>query len=213
MNFFDVECAKIVISKCLGFGIIIGSVLVKLPQIIKIVKGKSGQGISMASVIFELIAISATLSYGYAKAFPFSSYGEGLFLSIQTALVAALVLFYGGNTVGCLGFSILYILIMTFLLSPLVPIEILALFQSINIGISILSKAIQIIANFRNGSTGQLSAITVFLLFAGSITRIFTSIQETGDNLVILSYVMASLFNGILTGQVLYYWNVKHKTE
>ena len=44
---------------------------VKLPQIIKIVNGKSGEGISMASVIFELVAISATLSYGYAKSFPF----------------------------------------------------------------------------------------------------------------------------------------------
>lgn len=74
-------------------------------------------------------------------------------------------------------------------------------------------QMIQIIANFRNSSTGQLSAITIFLLFSGSITRIFTSIQETGDNLVIMSYVMSSLFNGILFAQVVYYWNVKAKTE
>lgn len=211
--FILVECAKIVISKCLGFGIIVGSVLVKLPQIIKIINAKSGEGISMASVIFELIAISATLSYGYAKSFPFSSYGEGLFLAIQTALVAVLVLFYSGKTVQCVLFTVLYTLIMSYLLSPLVSIQILAVFQSINIGIVILSKMIQIIANFRNSSTGQLSAITIFLLFTGSITRIFTSIQETGDNLVIMSYVVSSLLNGILTAQVVYYWNVKTKTE
>lgn len=72
---------------------------------------------------------------------------------------------------------------------------------------------IQIIANFRSSSTGQLSAITIFLLFTGSITRIFTSMQETGDNLIIMSYVMSSLFNGILAAQVVYYWNVKTKTE
>ena len=167
----------------------------------------------MASVIFELVAISATLSYGYAKSFPFSSYGEGLFLAIQTALVAALVLFYGGKTVQCALFTVLYTLIMSYLLSPLVSIQILAVFQSINIGIVILSKMIQIIANFRSSSTGQLSAITIFLLFSGSITRIFTSMQETGDNLVIMSYVMSSLFNGILAAQVVYYWNVKTKTE
>jgi hypothetical protein len=70
----------------------------------------------------------------------FSSYGEGLFLAIQTALVAALVLFYGGKTIQCALFTILYTLIMSYLLSPLVSIQILAVFQSINIGIVILSK-------------------------------------------------------------------------
>ena len=35
----------------------------------------------------------------------------------------------------------------------------------------------QIISNFRNGHTGQLSAITCFLLALGAIARIFTSIQ------------------------------------
>ena len=35
----------------------------------------------------------------------------------------------------------------------------------------------QVIANFRNGHTGQLSAVTVFMLAAGSLARIFTSIQ------------------------------------
>lgn len=80
--------------------------------------------------------------------------------------------------------------------------------------ISLLFQLIQIIANFRNGSTGQLSAITVFLLFAGSVARIFTSIQETGDSLVILTFVVSTVFNGLIAAQVMYYWNVKKaKTE
>lgn len=38
-------------------------------------------------------------------------------------------------------------------------------------------QLIQAMSNFRNGHTGQLSAISVFLLFAGSLARIFTSLQ------------------------------------
>lgn len=38
-------------------------------------------------------------------------------------------------------------------------------------------QLIQVMSNFRNGHTGQLSAISVFLLFAGSLARIFTSLQ------------------------------------
>ncbi|RTG82934.1 uncharacterized protein DC041_0010542 [Schistosoma bovis] len=42
----------------------------------------------------------------------------------------------------------------------------------------------------------------------GSTARIFTSIQETGDNLMIISCILASLCNYILMGQLVYYWNV-----
>jgi hypothetical protein len=42
-----------------------------------------------------------------------------------------------------------------------------------------LCYGFKIIANFRNGHTGQLSAITTFLLALGAIARIFTSIQVT----------------------------------
>lgn len=40
-----------------------------------------------------------------------------------------------------------------------------------------LSQLIQAASNFRNGHTGQLSAVSVFLLFAGSLARIFTTMQ------------------------------------
>ena len=46
-----------------------------------------------------------------------------------------------------------------------------------NIPMIVLGKLIQAVKNFQNGHTGQLSAITVFLLTAGSLARIFTSIQ------------------------------------
>ena len=77
---------------------------------------------------------------------------------------------------------------------------------------------IQIITNFRNGHTGQLSAVTSFLLSLGAIARIFTSIQETGDNVIIMTYVCSSVVNTIIALQVLIYWNsspltIKKKTQ
>ena len=74
-------------------------------------------------------------------------------------------------------------------------------------------QLIQAWANYKNSSTGQLSAITVFLIFAGSLSRIFTSVQETGDELVIAMYICSSFFNGILAGQIVYYSKVKPKSE
>jgi len=68
-------------------------------------------------------------------------------------------------------------------------------------------QLVQILANYRNGSTGQLSAVTVSLLFAGALARIFTSVQETGDATVIATYVVSFTVNAILVCQVVYYWN------
>ena len=63
-------------------------------------------------------------------------------------------------------------------------------------------QMIQAVENYKNGNTGQLSSITVALLFFGSLARIFTSVQETGDITFILSFTIATLCNAILLGQV-----------
>jgi len=74
-------------------------------------------------------------------------------------------------------------------------------------------QLVQIMTNYRNASTGQLSAITVTLLFGGALARIFTSIQETGDVTVIATYVVTFVVNMILVAQVVYYWNSPVKSS
>lgn len=55
--------------------------------------------------------------------------------------------------------------------------------------------------NFKNKSTGQLSMITCILLFLGSSVRVFTSVQETGDSLLIWSFSLATFANFIIVSQ------------
>ena len=74
-------------------------------------------------------------------------------------------------------------------------------------------QLIQARANYKNGGTGQLSGITVFLIFAGSLSRIFTSIQETGDQLVVFMYICSSTFNGLIFSQIIYYSKSRPKTD
>lgn len=51
------------------------------------------------------------------------------------------------------------------------------------------------------------------LLFGGSVARIFTSIQETGDYILILTFLVSTLCNGVLVAQLLWYWNVDKTTK
>ncbi|KAG7495847.1 hypothetical protein JOB18_006405 [Solea senegalensis] len=206
-NFLDVPCLKIVLSKGLGIGIILGSVMVKLPQILKLMGAKSAEGLSFQSVLLELLAITGTMAYSICNKFPFSAWGEALFLMLQTVTIGFLILHYGGRTSKGLLFAVVYFGLLVLLLSPVTPMSVVIFMQASNMPAIIIGRLIQAVTNFSNGHTGQLSAVSVFLLFAGSLARIFTSLQETGDSLMALTYVISSTCNGVIALQVLYYWN------
>ncbi|XP_044104931.1 mannose-P-dolichol utilization defect 1 protein isoform X3 [Neovison vison] len=159
--------------------------------------------------MLELVALTGTMVYSITNKFPFSSWGEALFLMFQTITICFLVLHYRGQTVQGVTFLASYALVLLLLLSPLTPLALITLLQASNMPAVVVGRLLQAATNYQNGHTGQLSAITVFLLFAGSLARIFTSIQETGDPLMAGTFVVSSLCNGLIAGQLLFYWNAK----
>ncbi|XP_019732984.1 mannose-P-dolichol utilization defect 1 protein-like [Hippocampus comes] len=210
-DFTDGPCLKILLSKCLGTVIILGSMFVKLPQIVKLMGAKSAAGVSFLSLLGELLAITGSLAYSVAHSFPFSAWGEALFVMLQTIIIGFLIQHYGGRTCRGVLFVLLYFGVLAFLLSPLAPASLLTAMQASNMPAIIVSRVIQAATNFCNGHTGQLSALTVIVLFAGSLSRIFTSVQETGDTLLVVTYVVSVACNGLVVVQVLYYWKATKK--
>lgn len=181
--------------------------LVKVPQIVKIMNARSGEGISLTSVLLDLLAITIHMSYSFVSGFPFSAWGDTSFLAIQTALIAILVLFYSGSNAKACLFTIVYLGICYMTMGGLTSKEILWSAQGFNIPILLAGKLSQAVTNYKNGSTGQLSAITLFMLFFGSLARIFTSVQETGDAMMIYTYTASTSANLVIVLQLLYYWN------
>lgn len=92
MNYKDGDCLKMLISRCLGLAIVIGATCVKFPQIIKIYKSGSAEGISFLATLLELLAVTANGAYSFSKGFPFSSYGEAVTLSLQASVIALMIL-------------------------------------------------------------------------------------------------------------------------
>lgn len=200
-------CFKALLSKGLGLGIIAGSILVKVPQIVKILANKSGEGINVFSVLFDLLAITCHVSYSFVNGFPFSAWGDGTFLMIQTAIIAALVFHFNGATVKAVLFLVVYTGICYVTMGGITPLEVLWSAQAFNVPIIFVGKMIQAVTNYKQKSTGQLSAVTCIMLFAGSVARIFTSYQETGDFMMILTYCVSSAANAVILAQLIYYWN------
>ncbi|KAK3737399.1 hypothetical protein QZH41_019944 [Actinostola sp. cb2023] len=208
-NFFHAACLKLAVSKALGYGIVVGSSIIKIPQIIKVLSAGSVVGLSLMSFLTELVATTVTAAYSMQKGFPFSTWGESFFMSVQTCLLIVIYFHYNRKPSVAALFCALYAVTVYVLLSKYMTPSLLVQLVSLNVPLMAISKMLQIVANFRHGHTGQLSFLMVFLLFLGAIARIFTTIQETGDTIMLATFSMTTVLNGVLVAQVLYYWNVK----
>lgn len=83
----------------------------------------------------------------------------------------------------------------------------MTVFQASTIPISLASKVPQIYTVWKEGGTGQLSAFAVFNFLAGSLARVFTTLQEVDDPLILWGYLGGAILNAVLTAQMIFYWN------
>jgi len=65
---------------------------------------------------------------------------------------------------------------------------------------------VQIKDNYVKKSTGTLSFIMCFLYTMGNVARIFTTLVEVNDKLVLTNFLIAFCINFTLMTQILIYW-------
>ncbi|XP_004207268.1 mannose-P-dolichol utilization defect 1 protein isoform X1 [Hydra vulgaris] len=207
-NILNVPCLKIAITKGLGCVIIVGSMIVKVPQIIKLLQAKSGEGLNIISLLSELAVSTFSITYAFQKRFPFSSWGEALFLAVQNGVLVILINYYNKKYFAAFIFTPIYCGITYFLSTPIVPIYWIVKLQEFNLVFIAAGRLLQIVDNYSMGHTGQLSFVTTLLITVGGLARVLTSLQETGDMLMTLQFVVSSMLNAVILAQLLWYWNV-----
>ncbi|EMC94394.1 hypothetical protein BAUCODRAFT_35606 [Baudoinia panamericana UAMH 10762] len=208
INITDAECMKLAISKALGIGIIGASSIVKIPQLLKLLNSQSAEGISFLSYLLETASYLITFIYNVRNQFPFSTYGEIALIAIQNVAISVLVLQYSGRAAAA-GVFIAGLAGAAFALysNSITSMGMLQYFQAGAGILGVASKLPQILTIFREGGTGQLSAFAVFNYLAGSLSRIFTTLQEVPDRLILYGFIAGFVLNAVLAAQVVYYWN------
>ncbi|CAL5072756.1 unnamed protein product [Urochloa decumbens] len=201
-------------SKVLGYSIIAASTVAKLPQILKILKHGSVRGLSVASFELEVVGYTIALAYCVHKGLPFSAYGELAFLLIQAIILVGIIYYYS-PPMGTKTWmkALLYCgLAPTVLAGKIDPALFEVLYASQH-AIFFFARVPQIWKNFTNKGTGELSFLTCFMNFAGSIVRVFTSIQEKTPLSVIMGSAIGIVMNGTLLGQILLYQKPSPKKQ
>lgn len=206
-----------------------GGAILKLPQIITVVRSGSARGLSLSSYVLDTVATGITVAYNVRNGFPYSTWGEMAFLLAQNVRSLTPLAFWGSPLTLCIRQqAVLIVLITSYSARPtlprlaplvvlfstlayalsntsLVPSSTLSFLQTLTIPISLSSKVPQILSNFRNRSTGQLSAFLVFNSLAGCLARVFTTRTETSDPLLFWGFLLSALLNAVIAIQMLVY--------
>lgn len=183
--FSNKECLKVTFSKGIGFAIVAGAFVLKVPQILKILKAQSVEGISKYLFYTEILTLINTSGYSIMRSVPFSVYGESLIILVQNFLIVMLFWVYSKDIkvtekLAMFIFFSAYSFVLFSGARFLSPSS-WSLIQQSNLALSLLSRVPQIITNFLNKSTGQLAFFTFFLSFLGVVARLGTVLIETDD--------------------------------
>ena len=170
-------------SKLLGYGVILGAVVVKVPQIVSILVAGNVDGISPSMYYFEIISLVIQIAYCIHTKSPFSVWGDSIFLLLQ-GLVILLMIWKMNKEISAvtkLGFTTLIAGLVTYLFFFDVPLNIWDLLVGNVVLINIASRLPQVISGYWTKSTGATSFVTFFLNFVGCLARVFTIATETQD--------------------------------
>lgn len=211
------DCLSLAISKALGIAIIGASSIVKIPQLLKILASRSAAGLSLLSVLLETAAYLITLAYNFRNGNPFSTYGETALITAQNIAICLAILSYTGRPAAAAALvAALAVATSALFASPalggapeLIDTPTLAILQAGAGALGIAAKVPQIVAVAQQGGTGQLSAFAVFNYLFGSLARIFTTLKEVDDVLILGGFVAGFALNLVLAGQMVWYWNAK----
>jgi len=225
----EAGCSRLAASKGLGVLIVAASAVVKVPQLLKLVRSKSSAGLSFPAYLLETCSFLVSLAYNSRQRFPFSTYGETAFIAVQNVAIAALVLYYRGRSAGAATFVAGIALVGYSLFnSSIVTADTMTQLMAGAGLLGLASKVPQILTIWQQGGTGQLSAFAVrrvttssnhmsqvsklivfqvFTYLFGSLSRIFTTLQEVDDPLILYSFIAAFVLNAVLAAQMVYHWN------
>ena len=202
----DPACFGLLLSKLLSAVIILFSFTLKVPQIKNILKAQSSAGLELQAHYLEIASYIFAISYNFKVQNPISTFAEAIVISVQNFVILALAWKFSKTPVAArvVFLAACAAVIAAFVVLPVSSSLVLFALQ-VSTAATVVSRLRQILANFTAGSTGVLAAFTVILQAGGNVARIFTAIQETGDNNVILMYGASLILNSIILIQIFVY--------
>lgn len=210
----DDGAALKLLAEGLGYLLGAGSVLLYAPIAVRVLRTRSAEGLAPGTFWLKLTSYTCSDVYNFRNGFPLAAYSELLVITLEAALVLALVTYYQNRVnLATATLACAYVVVAAWaLLSPYSalpygpPKEWIDAAQVLSTVLNASALLPQLRQNYDRGSSGDYSPVTASLAAAGCGIRLFTTVQLAGgDGLLLLNYGLALLLNLTVVVQVLYY--------
>ncbi|KAM8736207.1 solute carrier family 66 member 3 [Acanthopagrus schlegelii] len=185
-----------------NFSTLFVCMVLKFPQIFVLMRAKSAAGVSLNSLLLELIGFIVFVTYQMYYDYPPPTYLEYPILIAQDVMLLLLILHYSGS----LRHSFIYTLVFVGgwrLLT--VDKWIIDSAMSLCTFISAASKFAQLQCLWRSKDAGQVSALSWAMATYTCMARIYTTTVTTGDTQVLVRFIVMTSLNMWVLLTVLYY--------
>jgi uncharacterized protein with PQ loop repeat len=178
----------------------------KIPQIQTIFKTKSIVGISIPSVLIELLSYTITLTYNIAQSYPASSFFEYYFSVAQDIVLVLLLLHYNGqlNFVAWSGMG-LFLTIFYGLSIEIPNAHIIVWLIKLSGLLSASSKIFQLKEVLSTKESENVSLFAWEVSAYSCIARIITTLALTGDPSLLFNFALNLILNILIITSVIYY--------
>ena len=147
------------VSRAASLAIVAGAALLKVPQILNVLKAKSADGLSLLSLELDVLVFIASIAYSVKLSYSLHSYGEQVLVLIQNVILCLLA--YGFEKNGTRGVMSAALGAGAVALCAATPLAYAWVLSSVSLVANIGSLVPQILKNRRRQETGALSAATV----------------------------------------------------
>lgn len=185
-----------------NFSTLFVCMVLKFPQIFALMRAKTSAGVSLNSLLLELVGYIVFVTYQMYYDYPPPTYLEYPILIAQDVILLLLILQYNG--------SLRQSLIYTFLFVGgwrLLTVDKLVIDTAMSLCtlISAASKFAQLQCLWKSKDAGQVSALTWALATYTCMARIYTSAVTTGDMLVLVRFIVMTLLNMWVLFTIMFY--------
>jgi len=180
--------------------------MLKVPQIMTMITKKTAVGLSFPSMLSEILLLVISIGYNLHYGYALTTYAESAIILVQNFVI--LYLAFKFHQVSFVQFAIGFLAGLSLLAAyvlDLVPEQIYLSNQLIICGLVLGARLPQILANYRNKSTGVLSLVSNLMSTAGVYARVFTTLVEVPDKLVLFNALLGAVLNTTVLLQIIFY--------
>ena len=203
----ETNTSLLAIANALGYLMGLGSLMLYTPIAIRLYRQKTADGTTLSTWMMKVASYTCNDLYYMANHYPFSTYIDTFFITVEAAIVFALVVLYqhkGRDPVVWIFVS--GYCISSILLYSMAPPNLLALSQIAAVILNSGALVPQFLWNMKHRTKGDYSPITALLAAIGCSVRLWT-VQTLANNDIVLlgSFAIALFFNVSLLLQIIYY--------